>query len=65
MKLNKKQKQEIENYLNNNTSFNMFGICNISSIKCALSFKITDLKLKNYIKKTFSKEFTDLGIEFR
>ena len=57
------QKNQIVTILNRNTSFNMFGICNIGSLKSSLPFRVGSDTLIHFIQKRFNNEMVS-GIQF-
>jgi hypothetical protein len=61
---NKKLPKVVEQYLNKNTTFNMFGLVNINVLKSSTGSKIGNETLKRMIQKRFSHEMANGEIDF-
>lgn len=60
----KKLPKDVEQYLNKNSTFNIFGLVNIKVLKASTGSKMNDETLKKLIKKRFSHEMVNDEISF-
>jgi hypothetical protein len=60
----KKLPEEIIKYLNQNSTFNMFGIINLRILRVNVETDLTNEELKELIQVHFGKEMIDGEIEF-
>jgi len=56
--------KNVEEHLNRNTMFNMFGLVNILSLKACTGCEIEDEKLKKLIGERFDSEMATEKVEF-
>ena len=64
MKKTKKLPENVIQFLDKNSAFNIFGLVNISSLKASTGCTIDDAKLKKLIIANFSEQMAQGEIEF-
>lgn len=64
MEKTKKLPKNIEQDLNRNTMFNMFGLVNISALRARTGTKLKDEDLKQRIQTRFGHEMATGEVEF-
>lgn len=56
--------KDIEKYINENSTFNLMGLINLSLLRLSTKTKLTDTELKKLINKRFASEIVGNKIEF-
>jgi hypothetical protein len=64
MKETKKLPKRIEQDLNRNTTFNMFGLVNLSALRARTGTRLKDEDLKERIQNRFGHEMATGSVEF-
>ena len=60
----KKLPKEVEAVINRSTTFNMFGIVNLSALRAQTGTKLKDEDLKERIQARFGREMVTGEVEF-